>query len=51
MSAAATPAAVPLDHSIGCSRVAALARKLWAIVLPATSRLPYRSFVSARNGM
>ena len=33
-------AAVPDDHSIGWSRVAELARNDWAIVLPATSRLP-----------
>src|SRR4051794_14468441 len=51
IEAAETPAAVPEDHSIGCRRVAAFARKLWAIVLPATRRLPYRSLVKARNGM
>ncbi|MEM7036650.1 MAG: aldehyde dehydrogenase family protein [Bacteroidota bacterium] len=31
-----TPAAVPVDHSIGCSRVAEFAMKSWAIVLPGT---------------
>jgi hypothetical protein len=28
MNAAVTPAAVPIDHSSGCSRVAAFVRKL-----------------------
>jgi hypothetical protein len=49
--AAATPAAVPVFHSIGWSRVAEFAMNVCAIVLPATKRLSYDLVVSDRNGM
>ena len=48
---AATPAAVPEAHSLGCSRVTELVRNDCAIDLPATSRLGASVTVRARKGM
>eukprot|EP00036_Acanthoecidae_sp_10tr_P008366 CAMPEP_0182922522 /NCGR_PEP_ID=MMETSP0105_2-20130417/4854_1 /TAXON_ID=81532 ORGANISM="Acanthoeca-like sp., Strain 10tr" /NCGR_SAMPLE_ID=MMETSP0105_2 /ASSEMBLY_ACC=CAM_ASM_000205 /LENGTH=65 /DNA_ID=CAMNT_0025060151 /DNA_START=20 /DNA_END=217 /DNA_ORIENTATION=+ len=49
--AAATPAAVPEAHSLGCSRVTAFVRNDVAIDFPATSMLGASATVRARNGM
>ncbi len=48
---AAAPAAVPDDHSVGCNRVAAFAKKLWAIDFPGISKFSAYSEVNALNGM
>ena len=47
--AAATPAAVPEAHSLGCERVTALVRNGVAIDFPATNMLGAPSTVRARR--
>lgn len=49
--AAVIPAASPVVHSCGCSRIQEFANHDIDIDLPATSRLENASTVSARYGM
>ena len=51
ITTAATPAAVPEAHSLGCSRVTDCVRNEVAIDFPATSKLGAPATVRARKGI